>query len=71
LHGVIILFISFDPRRYLPLIRFMGWAAVLHGVGMFAIDYAEGMPLWWRVFEGPGFSATGAIVLLSLPRRPS
>jgi hypothetical protein len=68
LHGAIILFISFDPGRYLPLIRFMGWAAVLHGMGMFAIDYAEGMPLWWRLFEGPGFSATGAIVLLALPR---
>lgn len=68
LHGAIILFVALDPARYLPLIRFMAWAAILHGVGMFAIDYVEGMPLWWRCFEGPGFSATGVVVLCSLPR---
>lgn len=68
LHGAIILFIAFDPQRYLPLIKFMAWAALLHGAAMFAIDYAVGMPLWWQCVEGPGFAATGAIVLWALPR---
>ncbi len=68
LHGAMILFISFDPARYLPLIRFMGWAAVLHGLAMFAIDIIEPMPFWWRCAEGLGFASTGVVVLWSLPR---
>lgn len=71
LHGAILLFVSFDPQRYLPLIKFMAWAALLHGAAMFAIDYVVGMPLWWRCTEGPGFAATGAIVLWALPRTRS
>jgi hypothetical protein len=66
-HGAILLFISFNPVRYLPLIRFMAWAAILHGGGMFVIDYFEEMPLWWRYTEGPGFALTGALILCTLP----
>jgi hypothetical protein len=69
LHGAMILFVSFDPDRYLPLIRFMAWAAVLHGLAMFVIDMIEPMPFWWRCAEGLGFAATGVIVLWSLPRQ--
>jgi hypothetical protein len=69
LHGALILFVSMDVPRYLPLIKFMAWAAVFHGLAMFAIDVGVGMPVWWRCAEGLGFSVTGVIVLLSLPGR--
>lgn len=66
LHGTMILFMATNPRRYLPLIRFMACAAILHGATMLVIDCAVGMPLWWRCAEGPGFAATGVVVLLAI-----
>ena len=63
LHGAIVVFISFDVVHYRRLIRFMAFAALIHGAAMFAIDIAQQMPLYWRLAEGPVFAATGAIVL--------
>jgi hypothetical protein len=68
LHGAIVVFISFDVARYERLIRFMGLAALVHGVIILGIDLAEQMPPLWRFAEGPAFSATGAIVLWLLSR---
>jgi hypothetical protein len=63
LHGAIVVFISFDVVRYERLIRFMALAALVHGATMFAIDWAQQLPTFWQVAEGPGFAATGAVVL--------
>ncbi len=68
LHGLTVVFVSFDVVRYRPLIRFLAVIAVGHGAVMLGIDLAEGMPLWWRCAEGPAFSATGLVVLLALRR---
>jgi hypothetical protein len=65
LHGLMILYISCDVRRYWPLIRVMASIAVAHGAVMFGIDVAVGMPAWWIAFEGPAFTATGLMVLLA------
>ena len=65
LHGLMIIYISCDVRRYWPLIRFMASIAVAHGVVMYGIDVAVGMPAWWTMFEGPAFTATGLMVLLA------
>ncbi|MCA9123694.1 MAG: hypothetical protein H6822_15625 [Planctomycetaceae bacterium] len=63
LHGLLVLYMSRDPQRYWPLIRFFARLAVAHGVVMFAIDWASEMPLWWTALEGPAFTATGLVVL--------
>jgi hypothetical protein len=63
LHGAIVVFISFDVVRYERLIRFMAFAALFHGAVMLGIDVAQQMPTFWQYAEGPGFAATGAIVL--------
>jgi hypothetical protein len=63
LHGALILFVAGDVVRYWPLIRFLAILAVVHGAILVGIDTAEGLPDWWRWAEGPGFAATGAIVL--------
>lgn len=68
LHGAMIVFVSFDVNRYGPLICFLAAAALVHGAVMMGIDLAEGMPAWWLAVEGPGFAATGALVLF-LQRR--
>jgi hypothetical protein len=64
LHGAVVLFVSFDVLRYWALIRFMACVALMHGALVLAIDAAEGMPVWWRLLEGPVISVTGAVVLL-------
>lgn len=63
LHGAMILYLSFDLERYWNLIRFLAVAALLHGLVIVGIDWSLPMPLWWRLVEGPGFAATGALVL--------
>ena len=68
LHGAIVLFISFDIPRYERLIRFMAFAALVHGTGMLVVDQIQGMPSFWRWGEGPIFALTGVLVL-GLQRR--
>ncbi|MBI3865469.1 MAG: hypothetical protein HY290_26640 [Planctomycetia bacterium] len=67
LHGAIVVFISFDVVRYERLIRFMAYAALIHGAVVFAIDVAQQMPVFWRYGEGPCFAATGTVVLWLQP----
>jgi hypothetical protein len=64
LHGALVLFISFDVRRYWRMITFLAAAALVHGAIMAGIDVAVGMPQPWTLYEGPCFAAPGAIVLL-------
>ena len=65
LHGLMVVYMSFDVQRYWPLIRFLARVALAHGVVMFCIDVAVGMPTWWTALEGPAFSATGLVVIIA------
>lgn len=67
LHGAMILFVSTDVERYAPLIKFLAVAALVHGVVLFLIDVAAGMPAWWRFLEGPAIAAMGTVVLMMQP----
>ena len=62
-HGVVLLVIATDVRRFRPLARLMGIQNVLFGPAMIAIDVAAGMPIWWTLGEGPPITAIGASVL--------
>ncbi|MEX0728470.1 MAG: hypothetical protein WD065_19515 [Planctomycetaceae bacterium] len=63
LHGALILYLSTDVVRYFAVIRFLAYAALVHGGVIFTIDFIEPMPAWWRWAEGPCFAGTGLIVL--------
>ncbi len=65
LHGLMIVYMSFDVQRYWHLIGFLARIAVVHGFVMLGIDLAVGMPVWWTALEGPAFAATGLIVLVA------
>lgn len=70
LHGALLLFLAFDVVRYRPLIQFLGWLTVMHGIILLFVDVRVGMPPWWQWTEGPTFSAIGlAIVILSRRNR--
>lgn len=61
-YGAVMLFLSFDVRRYRPVILFKAATGVVFGIGMLALDVAVGMPWHWTVGEGPFIIALGATV---------
>ena len=64
LHGAMILFVSLDVRRYLPLVEFFGWAGVVMGLLLVGLDWAIGMPVLWTICEGPSVLIACVMMLL-------
>jgi hypothetical protein len=52
-HGALLLFVSFNVRRYLPLIIFFAATAVVFGILLLSLDIYLAMPLFWIICEGP------------------
>jgi hypothetical protein len=67
-HGALLIFAASDVRRYLPLVRFLAWVAVVFGPVMICIDHEAGLPVPWTVCEGSSIIAIG-VVLLRLAKR--
>ena len=64
--GGLFLLLSRNPRRFRPVLMYLGVAVILFGVVLFCVDWIEGLPMVWRVIEGPFCVALGtAIFLLS------
>jgi hypothetical protein len=49
--GLLALYMSFDVRRYLPLIRFIAVVSVLFAPVMLAVIWTAGLPTIWAVSE--------------------
>lgn len=63
LHGALLAFVAQDVRRYLPLVRFLGFMNLVLGAALLAIDLASGMPAFWTLVEGPLVAALGVLTL--------
>jgi len=50
-YGLLTLYLSFDVRRYLPLIRFMAIVGFPFAPVMFVVIWAAGLPTVWAVSE--------------------
>ena len=59
--------VSFDPRRHRSVLIYLGAAVTLLGVALLVMDWWEGLPLLWKVWEGP-FVIVFGLVLLFLSR---
>ena len=55
--------VSFDLRRHRLVLGYIGVAVILFGLAMLAVDFAQGMPIWWSLAEGPANVAFGAAFL--------
>jgi hypothetical protein len=66
--GALALYISFDVKRYLPLLGFSGWLSALLGGVLLALDLLLDMPLLWTLVEGPFVLVLG-LILVVLVRR--
>lgn len=62
-HGALLIYVAIDVRRYLPVVKFLGWLSVAFGLLMLAIDLAAGMPWPWTLTEGPFIAIVGGVVV--------
>lgn len=63
LTGGLLWVLSFDLARYRRVLTYLGTAISLLGGVLLVVDWAEGLPLVWRVWEGPFVMAFGLTVL--------
>lgn len=66
--GGLLWVISGDVARHRAVVVYLGGAFVAFGLALFAIDSLEGLPFFWRVWEGP-FVASIGLLILFLARR--
>jgi len=62
--GGLLWVMSIDLRRHRPTLQYLGLVMVLFGITLGVVDFVEGMPLWWKLAEGPINIAVGVLILL-------
>jgi hypothetical protein len=62
LFGGLLWALSFDLQRHRPTLCFLGVAIIAFGAILLGIDWAEGLPLYWRLGEGPWVMIIGAAI---------
>ena len=60
-YGLLALYLSFDVRRYLPLIRFMAIVGFPFAPVMFVVIWAAGLPMVWAVSESTSILVISAL----------
>ncbi len=45
--------VSFDLERHRLVLRYLGAAITLFGAALLVIDWSEGLPFLWKVWEVP------------------
>jgi len=63
MHGAVQLFVSFDVRRFLPIVKLLAVLTIAFGLWMIGLDVVVGMPLFWIVSEGPVIFLVGCTTL--------
>ena len=51
--GGLLLVLALDVRRYKTVLTYLGIAFSLFGLVFLFIDWIEGLPFFWKVWEGP------------------
>ena len=60
--------VSFDVERHRPVIAYLSLSFILFGAILLMVDWLEGMPPFWVLWEGPFVLAFG-VALFALNRR--
>ena len=63
-HGVVVLAISTDVRRYCPLVSMLGYLNMVLGAIFLGVDLVAQMPWFWTISEGPPIALMGLVLLL-------
>lgn len=51
--GGLLLLLSFDVKEHKIVLTYLGIAFCIFGLVLLFVDWIEGMPLFWKVGEGP------------------
>ncbi len=54
--------LSFDLARYRPLLGYLAYGVIFLGWILLLVDWMEGMPLFWKLWEGPFVILFGLIL---------
>ena len=65
-HGCLVLVISTDVPRYLPLVKLVALLNIFLGVLLLGIDLLSPMPWFWTLCEGPPIAGIGIILLVTV-----
>ena len=68
LFGGLFLLLSLDVKRHRELISAVGLGTAFLGLTLLFIDWHEGLPFWWKVWEGPFVIGVG-LAIFGLSRR--
>jgi hypothetical protein len=58
----------YDVKRYTTVLAYIGLAISTFGLVLIFVDWVEGLPLYWKVWEGP-FVVLFGVVMFVLNRR--
>ena len=61
-HGAVVVYLSFDVDRYLPVLRLTAVVVVFCGASLTAIDVWSGMPWFWTAAEGSFLIVAGLVL---------
>ena len=64
LMGGLMWVLSFDMRRHRAVLVYLGAALTAFGVVLTVVDWVEGLPMFWKLGEGPADIVIGLIILL-------
>ncbi|MCB9090407.1 MAG: hypothetical protein H6628_19080 [Calditrichae bacterium] len=68
LFGGLFLLLSLDVKRHRELISAVGLGTAFLGLALLFIDWHEGLPFWWKVWEGPFVTVVG-LAIFGLSRK--
>lgn len=67
-HGCLVMFISSDVARYLPLAKAVAILNIFLGGVLLCVDLRAPMPWYWTACEGPPIVAVGGVLLFCCSR---
>lgn len=62
MHGVIIIYISFDLMKYLQFLKMLCCLGFVFGIALFIIDIKAPMPNSWAFTEGPTILSLNLVI---------
>ena len=62
IEGGLMVFTSYDVRRYAGVIAYVGAMHVSFGIAMVFSDWVAGMPWYWTLAEGPPIAVMGGVM---------
>jgi hypothetical protein len=70
LQGGLLILLSFDLKRYRPVLLYVSITTVVGGLLLTGIDLHAGLPPYWTLTEGPPITVLGLLLVWLVRRIP-